>query len=109
MMEEEFFIKRRHTLISSVLEALPTYFLSVFRLLIGQALKVEKLMSRFLWEKYDNGKMAALFAWKEVSHPNESRDTRNWQYDGKKQGTDIKMVVALLKGTKLIMGQSHQK
>ncbi|KAK9129723.1 hypothetical protein Sjap_010210 [Stephania japonica] len=57
------------TLISSVLDAIPVHFMSVYRLLAMVASKNEKLMRRFLWEKYDENTMAPLVDWKEVACP----------------------------------------
>jgi len=42
------------TLIQSVLSALPTYFMSIFKMPIGVADEMEKIMKCFFWEGFDN-------------------------------------------------------
>lgn len=44
----------RLTLIHSMLSTIPTYFLSLFCIPKDVAIKIEKTMSRFLWESKDN-------------------------------------------------------
>ncbi|KAK9154956.1 hypothetical protein Sjap_002436 [Stephania japonica] len=59
----------RVTLICSVLDALPTYFLSLFRLPAGIARQMEKMMRDFLWQRMNSDKSWALVEWSQVSLP----------------------------------------
>ena len=53
----------RLSLIESVLSALPIYYLSLFRILVGAAKEIESLMRDFFWEGSD-GEADHLVAWK---------------------------------------------
>lgn len=59
----------RLTLISAVLDALPTYFMSIFRLPVGVANLAEKLMRDFFWRRMNDGSSWAQVAWEQVIRP----------------------------------------
>ncbi|KAM7481515.1 hypothetical protein LguiB_006098 [Lonicera macranthoides] len=59
------------TLIHSVLNSIPIYFLSIFKIPATVAKNIEKLMRNFLWESMDKGKGEHLVAWKIVSKSKE--------------------------------------
>ena len=65
-----FFSKRgRLTLIEAVLSAIPTYYLSIFRLSSGVSKELEKIMRNFLWKGADRDGGDHLVSWKMVSRP----------------------------------------
>ena len=57
----------RLTLIQSVLKSIPTYYLSLFKILVAVANEIEKMLRNFLWEGYEKGKGDHLVNWKIVS------------------------------------------
>ena len=59
----------RLTLIEAILSAIPTYYLSLFRIPYGVIKEVEKIMRNFLWKGVDGDGGDHLVAWKEVSRP----------------------------------------
>ena len=61
----------RVTLIQSVLAALPTYYMSIFRMPIGVQEEIEKLMRDFLWQNLEGDQSRHLVAWEEVCKPKE--------------------------------------
>lgn len=58
-------------LIQSVLSALPIYFMSVFKMPIGVAVELEKIMRRFLWEGFDSNNGRSAVAWDVCCKPKE--------------------------------------
>ena len=50
-------------LINAVLSALPTYSMSIFKMPEGVAAEIERIMKRFLWEGFDEGRSRAAVAW----------------------------------------------
>ena len=56
----------RLTLIESVLSAIPTYFLSLFRVPSGVTKELEKIMRNFFWKGADGDGGDHLVSWKEV-------------------------------------------
>ncbi|EXB29684.1 hypothetical protein L484_013458 [Morus notabilis] len=61
----------RLTLIQSVLASLPIYFLSVFKIPVGVADAIEKLMRDFLWEGFSDDNLSHLVAWEQVHKPKD--------------------------------------
>ena len=61
----------RITLIQSSLSHIPSYFLSLFKIPVSIALKIEKLQRDFLWSGVGKGKKDHLIRWKVVSRPKE--------------------------------------
>lgn len=61
------------TLIQSVLANLPIFYLSVFRIPVGVANVIEKLMRDIFWERYSDENLTHLVAWEQVSKPKELR------------------------------------
>lgn len=57
------------TLIQSVLSSMLTYFMSLFRISISVAKRIEKAMRNFLWEGVGEGKRDHLVKWSVVSQP----------------------------------------
>ena len=55
------------TLIQSVLESLPIYYLSLFKMPILVCNKIEKIMRDFFWEGFGENKSDHLVDWKIVS------------------------------------------
>lgn len=56
-------------MIHSVLESLPIYYLSLFKIPMRVASRIEKLMRDFLWEGCGEGKKDHLVKWEVVSRP----------------------------------------
>ncbi|KAK9095353.1 hypothetical protein Scep_026822 [Stephania cephalantha] len=56
-------------MVLSMLEALPSYFMSLYRMPMGVAKIGEKLMRQFLWKKMGSDSMYALVAWEGVVKP----------------------------------------
>ncbi|KAM7469420.1 hypothetical protein LguiA_007603 [Lonicera macranthoides] len=71
------------TLIHLVLEWIPTYFLSLFKIPVSMAKILEKLMRDFLWEGYDRGKGEHLVNWDKVSKIKKfgCLEIGNWKFD----------------------------
>lgn len=57
------------TLIKSTLINLPTYFLSLFPMLVGVMNRIEKLFRAFLWGGLGEEKKFHLVSWKTVFAP----------------------------------------
>ena len=57
----------RLTLIEVVLSAIPTYFLSLFRMLLKVINEIEKMMRNFLWKGVDGVGGDHLVKWKLVA------------------------------------------
>ena len=56
------------TLIQSVLSALPTYYMSIFRMPVGIR-DIEKLMRDFFWENAGKEHFRHLVTWEKVCKP----------------------------------------
>ena len=61
----------RLTLIQAVLSSIPSYYMSLFKMPIGVAAKVEQLMRNFLWEGLEEGKKCHLVRWERVTKSKE--------------------------------------
>ena len=61
----------RITLIQSSLSHIPSYFLSLFKIPVSIALKIEKLQRDFLWSKAEEKKKDHLIRWDVVCSPKE--------------------------------------
>jgi len=59
------------TLIQSVLSALPTYYMSVFKMPIGVVGDLEKIMRNFFWEGFEKKKGRVAVAWDVCVRPKE--------------------------------------
>lgn len=59
-------------MIPSVLESIPIYYLSLFRMPKGVANLLEKKMRDFLWEGFDGHNSSHLVSWKIVSNSKEN-------------------------------------
>ena len=57
----------RLTLIEAVLYAIPTYYLSLFRLLLRVSKELEKIIRNFLWKGADGDWGDHLVSWKMIS------------------------------------------
>ncbi|RVW19678.1 Structural maintenance of chromosomes protein 3, partial [Vitis vinifera] len=62
---------RRITLIQSCLSHIPSYFLSLFKILVSIASKIEKMQRDFLWSGAGERKRDHLIRWEVVSRPRE--------------------------------------
>ena len=56
----------RMILVKAVLSAIPTYFMSAFRMPVGVRRRIESAMRRFFWRGTDLGRGGALVAWSSV-------------------------------------------
>ena len=61
----------RITLIQSCLSHIPSYFLSLFKIPVSIASKIEKMQRDFLWSGAGEGKRDHLIRWEVVSRPRE--------------------------------------
>ena len=61
----------RITLIQSGLSHIPSYFLSLFKIPVSIASKIEKMQRDFLWSRAGEGKKDHLIRWEVVSRPKE--------------------------------------
>ncbi|RVW35813.1 putative ribonuclease H protein [Vitis vinifera] len=61
----------RITLIQSCLSHIPSYFLSLFKIPVSIASKIEKMQRDFLWSGVGEGKRDHLIRWEVVSRPRE--------------------------------------
>ena len=61
----------RLTLIRAVLESIPIYYLSLFRIPIGVAKSLEQCMRNFLWEGSEEGWKDHLIRWELVARSKE--------------------------------------
>ncbi|RVX09326.1 LINE-1 retrotransposable element ORF2 protein [Vitis vinifera] len=61
----------RITLIQSCLSHIPSYFLSLFKIPVSIASKIEKMQRDFLWSGAEKGKRDHLIRWEVVSRPRE--------------------------------------
>ncbi|RVX17758.1 putative ribonuclease H protein [Vitis vinifera] len=61
----------RITLIQSCLSHIPSYFLSLFKIPVSIASKIEKMQRDFLWSGAGEGKKDHLIRWEVVSRPRE--------------------------------------
>ena len=61
----------RITLIQSSVSHIPSYFLSLFKIPVSIALRIEKLQRDFLWLGYEEGKKDYLVSWDLVCRPKE--------------------------------------
>ena len=59
----------RLVLVKAVLSAIPTYFMSAFRMPAGVRRRIESAMRSFLWRGADLGRGGALVAWSSVCRP----------------------------------------
>ena len=57
------------TLIRAVLNSLPVYYLSIFRMPKKVAAEINRIQTRFLWSSKKEGKFAALVKWDIVQRP----------------------------------------
>ncbi|XP_028056846.1 uncharacterized protein LOC114260849 [Camellia sinensis] len=57
----------RITLIKAVLSSLPSYFLSIFKLLVGVAKQLKRIQAAFLWGDSDTKKKLHMINWREIS------------------------------------------
>ena len=57
------------TLIQSILSALPTNFMSIFKMPIGVAEDIEKIMRNFFWEGFESSKSRSAMAWEVCCRP----------------------------------------
>ncbi|KAM7511057.1 hypothetical protein LguiB_009932 [Lonicera macranthoides] len=78
----------RLVLIQSVLESIPIYFLSIFKIPTQPALRLEKLMRDFFWEGKGEGKRDHLVKWEMV--------TKSKKHGGLGLGSIINRNLALL-------------
>ena len=65
---------RRLTLIEAVLSAIPTYYLSLFRVSSSIIKELEKIMRTFLWKGTDKDGGDYLVAWDVTCMPKNKRD-----------------------------------
>ena len=71
-MEKAFLsLGRRITLIQSCLSHIPSYFLSIFKVPISIALRIEKLQKDFFWSGFGEGKRDHLVNWDMVCKAKE--------------------------------------
>ena len=63
------FFGGRITLIQSCLTHIPSYFLSLFKILASVAAKIERLQRDFLWSRVGEGKRDHLVSWDVVCNP----------------------------------------
>lgn len=68
----------RLTLIQSVLDSIPTYYLSLFRIPKNVANLVEKKMRDFLWEGFDGNTSSHLVSWGIVTTSRSLRKMEGW-------------------------------
>lgn len=61
----------RLILINSVLEALPNFYMSLFKLPVRIAQKMEQLMRNFLWQRFGENSANVLVAWDKVTKPKD--------------------------------------
>ena len=61
----------RITLIQSCLSHIPNYFLSLFKIPVSIASKIEKMQRDFLWSGVGEGKKDHLIRWEVVSRSRE--------------------------------------
>lgn len=61
----------RLTLIEAVLSAMPTYFLSLFKVLMGVAKCMEKIMRNFRCDSTDGEVHCHVVAWEQVGKPKD--------------------------------------
>ena len=59
----------RITLIQSCLTHMPCYFLSLFKIPVSVAAKIERLQRDFLWSRIREGKRDHLVSWDVVCNP----------------------------------------
>ena len=83
------------TLIQFVLSALPTYFMSVFKMPKGVADDLEKIMRSFFWEGLEGRKGSSGVAWEVCCRPKEKDGLGLGGLKGNKLGATRKMVMAL--------------
>jgi hypothetical protein len=61
----------RLTLIQAVLSSLPTYYMSLFKIPVSVAKRMESMMRNFLWEGIGEGRKDHLINWEVVSKSRE--------------------------------------
>ena len=61
----------RLTLLKSTLSSLPTYYLSLFTILVAVADKLERIQRNFLWGSSEECFKNSLVAWEKVCSPLE--------------------------------------
>lgn len=59
----------RLTLIAAALIAMPTYFMSLFKVPLGVAKSMERIMRNFLWDGADGKVHCHVVAWDQVCKP----------------------------------------
>lgn len=67
-------IRRRLTLIKSILINLPTYYMSIFEMPKGIVRKLEQLFRKFLWGDKKDSKKVHLVPWSQVIKPKSKGD-----------------------------------
>ncbi|KAK9116045.1 hypothetical protein Sjap_014992 [Stephania japonica] len=99
----------RVTLICSVFDALPKFYLSIFQLLAGVARKMEQMMWDFLWRRMNLDSSWALVAWKEVCLPKKLGRARLWQRGAEKQDSHLQVALALCQRRVCGLGQGDKE
>lgn len=68
----------RLTLIATMLNAMPMYFMSLFRIPKGIAEEMERKMRDFLWDEADGDSHCHLVAWDQVGRPKDRGGLGVW-------------------------------
>lgn len=68
----------RVTLVQASLASIPLYFLSLFNIPVGVALKIEKTMRDFLWSNGGESRRDHLVNWEVCCRSKEAREFRSW-------------------------------
>lgn len=59
----------KEVLLKAVIQAMPTYFMSCFRIPDGQCQEIEKLMAQYWWGSFQSKRKIHWRAWKKISVP----------------------------------------